>query len=51
VFDPAGHVAGVFDWDATGVQIRLRDVVDGLIAFGRKEPEKSGGGNIIENAY
>ncbi|NCO33541.1 MAG: hypothetical protein AUJ92_07465 [Armatimonadetes bacterium CG2_30_59_28] len=48
VFDPAGHVAGVFDWDATGVQIRLRDVVDGLIAFGRKEPEKSGGGNIIE---
>jgi len=48
LFGEDGEVVGVFDWDATGVQIRLRDVVDGLIAFGRKEPEKFGGKNIIE---
>lgn len=47
LFDDGKKVIGVFDFDATGVQIRLRDVVDGLITFGRRESHVASGKDIV----
>lgn len=47
LFGADGRICGIFDLDAASKQIRIRDLVDGVLFFARENPADRAGEDII----